>query len=131
MATFNYARSANTADRLIKRFGQSSTLTRMIAGTGPAHNPGPSTPNTHPVVIAPLPIERETGKDGVEPGSMDLSKFREFYLSPKAPNGTAIAMKPQAEDLLSFDGYSWTIKSVAPLNPGAIDVYYHGECKRS
>jgi hypothetical protein len=132
VASFNYARSAATADRLIKRFGQVSQLSRSVPGNGPAHNPGPGTPlGPFPVTIVPLPIDTETKRDGVEPETLDFSKIREFYLSPKAPDGSTLGIEPRVEDVLEFDNYPWTIRNIAPLNPGAVIVFYHGECKRS
>lgn len=48
MAGFDYARSAQTADRLIERFGGPGQIVQMIPGNGPASDPGPATPSPSP-----------------------------------------------------------------------------------
>src|SRR5687767_49621 len=43
MVAFNYLRSRDTADRLIKNFGQLGKLRREAPGAGPGFNPGAPT----------------------------------------------------------------------------------------
>ena len=128
VAGFNYDKSAATADRLIKRFGQRSDMKRYTKGTGPAHNPGKPTEQSFPVTIVPLPFGEG---DGNEVGTLELSKERRFYLSPVNPETGGIVEEVKPDDTLTFEGYEWTIRDVAPLNPGGRIVLYQGRCKRA
>lgn len=134
MTGFDYARSAATADRLIKRFGRVVPYGRNVPGTGPAHNPGPSTwDDSTQAVIVILPASKGPLRffdNMLEPGTLIDAQWRFCYLSPKKSDGTLLGFQPASTDRVFFDGHHWSVLGATPLNPGGVDVYFIFGAKR-
>jgi hypothetical protein len=126
MATFNYARSINTADRLIKKFGQLGAIRRTIAGGGPSRNPGPATFEFYRVSLAVLEYDvREVD------GTNILSTDKQVYVSVK---GFSLVIEPSKDAVVL--GGTWVaaqyqggqvmtiIPPVKQLNPAGINVFW-------
>jgi hypothetical protein len=143
MATFNYAKSAATAQRLLKKFGRPNPkhpepiyLRRSIPGDGPPHNPGPSTWITFSVQAAILPASKgtiEAFDNRLDGGTLIDEKLRYVLMSPQMTRTSATgpaAIEPKSTDVLSFDGHDWTVLGCTPLNPAGTPVLYPMGVKR-
>lgn len=137
MAGFDYVKSQNTADRLIKKFGQPRivSLQRFIPASGPASNPTPQGYGTaFDVTAVVLPASKgtiEAFDNRLERGTLIEENLRYIIVSPLLPGGGVLNQAPKSLDKFTFDGEGWVILGCTPLNPGGIPVYYPCGCKRA
>jgi hypothetical protein len=127
MAGFDYTKSADTALRLLERFGRPMQLTRLQAGTGPTHNPGPPLPDVHTVVGVSLPATsgKKDFDNWVEPGTLITDELRYVLIAAKG-----LAIIPATADYYTFDGYNWAILGSTPLAPAGVPILYKTGCRR-
>lgn len=128
MAKFDYAKSANTANSLIEKFGTDAVLTRMIGGGGTAWEPLPATAVKWRVKVAWLPVNAKTLEqwDIKIDENMILSRVRFGYVSVQA---TQIEGAPMAlteilpQDTITSNGSVITCLGSSPLAPADVPVY--------
>lgn len=120
MATFNYARSKQTAERLIKRFGQSASLKLTTPGDGPAYNPGEPTVTTYPCTLAIFDY-RNSERDG----TLIRAGDKLVYLSTEG-----LSVTPETSDHLVIGGLDHSIVEVQPLSPAGTAVYFQVQVRR-
>lgn len=120
MTAFDYAKTAQTALRLIERFGQTGAV-RVKGSTGPAHNPTPTPPTDHPARIVITNFEAK-----------DIDGTRVLATDKKALVAAAgLAVEPSpAHLLLEEDGKSFTIVAVETLKPATTPVVYTCQVRR-
>lgn len=107
--SFDYARAAITASRLIAKFGQSATL-RQTANTGTAYSP--TRANTDATVTVAFV---EYGDRHID-GTLIKQGDRIAYLAA----GTI----PDIDDKLIVNGVTYSVVNVKQLNPAGTVVYY-------
>jgi hypothetical protein len=112
--SFNYAGTAQTAHRLLQRFGAATTLTRPGA---PTYNPetGTATPGdtATAVTAAVFPVEAR-----FVDGTMVLATDQQAYLS-----AVGVA-EPLPGDVLAWGGKALTVIRAKNLGPGGVMVLY-------
>jgi len=111
---FDYARSRSSADRLIANFGQTGTIERPTASTGPAYDPTPGTPASHAVTFA-VTDYRNQEIDGVRVLATDKK-----VLLAKA----GLSIEPTTSDKLLIGGVSHSIVRIEPLSPAGTVVMW-------
>lgn len=109
--TFDYARAAATATRLIARFGQSATL-RQITTSGDEW--APTTAETDTTITAVDLNQRVRDASGTLVGQT----MRTLYVS------TAADVTPAKADKVVIGGTEHEISEVRELNPGGTAVMY-------
>ncbi|EJN04237.1 hypothetical protein [Phyllobacterium sp. YR531] len=114
MSKFNYDRAQATALRLLDKFGQAGSIVRDMPGNGPIYDPGEPVPTPYPCVAAVLAIELKDVD-----GTLVKSTDKTAYVASKG-----LAIEPTTIDRLMFNGKSYTIVKVAPLQPAATIVYH-------
>lgn len=127
MATFNYAKSQATAERLLKKFGRPVTLKRQVPG-GPAWDPGVPTWQEYPAIAAVLPYAKgtiEAFDNRLEGGTLIEERLRYVLMSP-----VGLPIEPKSGDRVNFDGHDWTVLGCTPLNPAGTPVLYPMGVKR-
>lgn len=122
--TFNYARAAETALRLLTTFGQSVTMTRTVVG-GYDPNTGVTSPDqvtTATVKAALLPY---SNGDKLAAGGMVKAGDCKAYIAPGA------AFAPDALTTLTDSaGVVWQLESVETLAPAGVAVLYTANATR-
>jgi hypothetical protein len=123
--TFDYERSRQTVDRLIKKFGQVGAI-RRIAKTGPMYDPTLGAPTYTRVNVAEL----EFAKDEID-GTNILSTDKRLYVSPIGaptdinPNTDVIMTEGVWSGAAYVGGKAFTIvPPVRSLKPAGIVVYW-------
>lgn len=115
--SFNYAKTAATADRLIKRFGKTATLRRTLAD--------PSTYNPATGVVA-QPVETQTTCSAVVIPYGD--KLIDGTLIRQGDKQAFVAVvnvsEPKAGDFLLWEGVSYTVMNSKTLAPAGVNVIY-------
>lgn len=117
MSKFDYDRSAATADRLIDKFGQQGTITRM-ENIGQPWKPVQSKVN-YPCRLVVLSY---TAKD--IDGTLIKAGDKKVYVS-----AIGLKIEPKTTDKLVINGKENTIISVDQLNPAGTPVYYVCQCR--
>jgi len=119
--SFDYAGSQSTADRLIRKFGQSATLNHKA--TTPATNPwdNPTTTTTAYTVQIVVDTYKEFSIDG----TTVLAGDRKILLS-----ALALSVTPAVEDTLTIGSDAWSVINVKPLAPGATVVLYEIQARK-
>jgi hypothetical protein len=114
MTTFDYARAAQTAERLIRKFGASGAIRRETPGSGPSYDPGEPTLTDHPAhIVVTSYTNREID------GQRILATDRKAYVEP------SVGVEPTTSDLLvTPDGSTLTIVDVTLLRPATTTVLY-------
>lgn len=112
--SFNYSNSANTARKLLAKFGQSMTLVQDIIGdydplTGTASNTQVST--TDIGVILPY-------SNGIHNAPDTLIKQGDANVLIN------IAVVPKPSDKFTIGADTWTIVNVKALDPSGVNVLY-------
>lgn len=128
---FDYDGSAATAERLIKRFGAQSTLTRITPGTGPAFDPGAPTELVIPIRCVILPASAGTKGDYddlLAAGTLTLEHLRRILIAPRF-NGADLGTDPRATDVVVVGGRKYALLGCTPLNPAGVAVLYKGACR--
>lgn len=118
MAQFNYARSKATAERLIRRFGQTVTLT-VISTTGPGYNPT-VTETDHSLQAAVLDY-----KINEIDGTLVQRTDRKVLVSTEGATVT-----PSTANKITIGGAEHAILSVKPLNPGGTVVMWELQTRK-
>jgi hypothetical protein len=109
--SFDYNKTAQTADRLIKRFGASCTLKREAAGT---YDPstGASTVTTTSISTTAVVFAYE---QGYIDNTLILQGDQRAYLIP--------SVEPKQGDKLTWQAKDYAIVSIKPLDPGTALMY--------
>lgn len=114
---FNYAATAATADRLIKRFGTSATLRRTISDAA-AYDPATGT------VAAPAAVDTVCSAVVIDydqkmiDGTLIRAGDKRVYMSVI---GVGL---PLAADLFVWQTVTYTVMTVKPLAPAGVGVLY-------
>ena len=111
--TFDYARSAQTAQRLIARFGQSATL-RQITNSGTEYAPTQTETDTAITVVDLNQKVRDAS------GTLVGQSMRTLYVS------TSAGVTPAKGDKVVIGGTEHEIAQVRALAPGGVNVMW--EC---
>jgi hypothetical protein len=119
--TFNYARSKETADRLIQKFGQTGLIRRRTT-TGPEYDPTEGDPTDHACRFAVMDYS-----NAEIDGSRILATDRKVYLAKGA-----LTIEPGLDDLLvDSAGVEYRIiPPLKPLNPGGVVVFWELQARR-
>lgn len=117
MPAFNYDRAAATADRLIDKFGQQGTITRL-ENTGQPWKPVQSKVS-YPCRLVVLSY---TAKD--IDGTLIKAGDKKVYVS-----AIGLKIEPKTTDKLVINGKENTIIAVDQLNPAGTPVYYVCQCR--
>ncbi len=112
MSRFDYSGVQSTAERLVRRFGQDATLTRVTQGGEPYD---PVTSETEFACQAAVTTYSQSLVDGTRIRADD----RQIYLSTED-----LTITPTTADTLTVGGVELSIISVRPLNPGGTVVFY-------
>lgn len=115
MTTFNYANTAATADRLLKRFGARVEMSRTLPGAyDPATGgPGAGTTTTQTVTAAVFDYPQR-----YIDGTKILAGDRQCFLSAVGVN------EPLQGDRFTWDGKSMVVVAVKKLAPAGLAVLY-------
>lgn len=119
MTSFDYAKSAATADRLLKKFGQTGAIRRTSSSGG--SNPwAPESTTTvdHPCTLAVLPINlQDAGKD--VGGTLIKASDKRILVSVEG-----LTITPTTTDhVVTSDGV-YTIVKNSTLSPAGIPVVH-------
>lgn len=114
MTTFDYARAAQTAERLIRKFGAVGAIRRETPGSGPSYDPGEPTLTDHPAhIVVTSYTNREID------GQRILATDRKAYVEP------TVGVEPTTSDLLvTPDGSTLAVIDVTLLRPATTTVLY-------
>lgn len=118
--TFDYARTAATAERLLTRFGQSGYVRRQtVTGGSPSdETPGAATDPGYAATFAVLPIETLQVGQAVGGTAIRITDSR-VYLAP------SVGIVPRADDrLVTAAGDVLTVLRCLPIAPAGTTVVY-------
>lgn len=121
--TFNYARAAETALRLLTTFGQSVTMTRTVVG-GYDPNTGVTSPDQVTTATVKAAILPYSNGDKLAVGDMVRQGDRKVYIAPGTFAPDALTRLTEA------DGTVWQLESVEPLAPAGTVVLYTANATR-
>lgn len=119
--TFDYARAKATADRLIQRFGQTGTLRKAGASTGPAYNDTPGAPVDHSCRFAIVAFEQREID-----GARVLATDKKAILA----KGSLTVEPLPGDTLVDAAGAAYSVVDVMPLNPAGTTVMYEMQVRR-
>lgn len=127
--SFNYARTQATARRLIEKFGQSATFTRISEGEYDAES-GESVEveATFTANVAVLPVNDRGGEraDNFKRDGLVDDKRRRLLVEVNSTGD-----EPSPTDTVAVEGENWRIKGIEPLAPGGVNVLYDLEVERT
>lgn len=110
--TFPYAATAQTATRLLERFGAAATLKRQTTGAyDPVLGYAPVTTTSHATTAAVFAYPQ-----GFIDGTNILQGDRRAYCAPGA--------EPKQGDVLTWQGTDLAVVSVKPVSPAGLAVIY-------
>ncbi|MGI4847551.1 MAG: hypothetical protein ACRYGK_05365 [Janthinobacterium lividum] len=117
--SFDYAKSAVTADRLIKKFGQAVRIRRITVGAyDPALGEAPMTKLDHDGIGALLDFEqRDIDGSRIKVGDQRL------LLSPKKADGSAMPL-PTTDDLVVIGTTEYSVQPSKQLAPAGVPVLF-------
>ncbi len=124
MASFDYAKSVATADRLIRKFGQTGAIRRTVMGGDP-WDPEP-VETDYPCILVVVEYtlrERES--------SLIEMNDKRVLISVEGLNLPALPDEPKSENVVTVadkvvvDGAAHEIKRVDPLKPGPVVVMFN------
>lgn len=118
MAGFDYGRSRATAERLIKRFGQSAVLRRSTVGAG--HNPSAPTQTDYAVQIM-VSEYAVYHRDGTVIKAGD----KKVIVSTEG-----LSVEPVTTDKLLIESVVHSVVAVDKLSPGGTAVMFTLQCRR-
>lgn len=116
--TFDYTKPRATAERLIKRFGQSVTL-RQKTSSGPAHNP-----TIVNVDNACTGLVLEYNSNEID-GTLILTGDKKLMLSTQG-----LSVTPNASDTMIIDGHNHTIEDIAHLSPAGTVILWEIQIRK-
>ncbi|PRC92672.1 hypothetical protein [Solimicrobium silvestre] len=116
-----YADAANTADKLLKKYGQTAIL-RVL--TPVVYDPTSIVPSSaattdYPVTVALFDYTWRQGGLSTTANTMIEAGDKEIYMS-----AVGLTLIPQPENQVIAGGQTWTIKSVKQVNPAGTAVIY-------
>lgn len=115
--SFDYSKTAATAERLITRFGASYTLKQKALGTlnseGGGQHYAPTKTETETSVEAVIITEENRNAEGLTDRTMT-----------KALISTSGGVTPAKNDKLVLDGRDVNILEVSTLSPAGVDALY-------
>lgn len=112
MATFDYARSRATAERLIAKFGTTGTIRRTVQ-SGPSYDLV-LTDTDYPCTLVTLEIDISKVD-----GTLIQQGDRMVYVSTQG-----LTIEVTVSDKLVIAGKEHVIKQCRPLSPAGLTVYY-------
>ncbi|NSZ73336.1 hypothetical protein G6L74_06210 [Agrobacterium tumefaciens] len=112
MATFDYARSRATAERLIAKFGTTGAIRRTVQ-SGPSYDPV-LTDTDYPCTLVILEIDISKVD-----GTLIQQGDRMVYVSTQG-----LTIEVTVSDKLVIAGKEHVIKQCRPLSPAGLTVYY-------
>lgn len=117
--TFDYAKTAATGDRLLKRFGAASSLTRRTEGAyDPNTGSSTVTETVQPCTAAMFDFNTQLSGTRFDGQSLIQSGDKQVYVS-------SVGMAaPAPGDFLVFGGVSYAVIAVKRLAPSGVDVLY-------
>lgn len=118
MNGFEYARLQATAHRLIAKFGQTGTVTRLV-NSGTSYDPT-QTPTTFSCQLVVLDYE-----DSKVDGTMIKRSDKTIYVSTA---GLTSGLEQSDKITVGTDEYS--IESLKPLNPAGMVLYWEVQGRR-
>ncbi len=118
MATFDYARSRATAERLIAKFGTTGAIRRAVT-SGPAYDPE-ITETDYPCTLVTLEYD-----DAKVDGTMIRKTDKLIYVST-AGLGITLA----ESDKVVAAGEAYAIENLKPLSPAGIVVFWEVQGRR-
>lgn len=130
MATFDYGKSASTAQRLIEKFGKDAVLVRMVPGEGGTPwEPAPSVEAKYAVKFVSLPASAsKTDNFGIQiDENLIMQKLRFGYMAVQMRRISSEGpetITPEPTDVLQFDGETVTLLGSNTLNPAGTPVYH-------
>lgn len=130
MATFDYGKSANTAQRLIEKFGKDAVLVRTVPGEGgQPWEPSPPVEARYAVKFAALPASAsKTDNFGIQiDENLIMQKLRFGYMAVQMRRISADgpdAITPEPTDVLQFAGETMTLLGSNTLSPAGTPVYH-------
>jgi len=138
MATFNYAKSQATAQRLLAKFGRPITIRREVNEADPTKpwEPGETYTISYMATAAVLPASQgtiEAFDNRLEGGTLIDERLRYVLMSPvmtRTSEQGPDSIEPQSLDVLTFDGHDWVVLGCTPLNPAGTPVLYPMGVKR-
>jgi len=119
MATFNYARAKATAERLIKKFGQSATLRQSTQVDGSSDYDPEYEDTDHTCILAVLDYDIHKVD-----GTLIQSTDKQVYLSTEG-----LSVAPGEEDSLVINGDVFSIVQLKPLSPAGTVVFYEVQAR--
>lgn len=121
MTSFDYAKTASTATRLLQRFGRSVTLTRRTPGSydPTTGGPGAGTTAAHAGTAALFDYQQKD-IDGTHIRVGD----QRAYIAPD------LAVTPQTGDTLTVGSDVWSIIASRPLAPAGTVVLHEAQVRR-
>ncbi|CAN0653109.1 conserved protein of unknown function [Nitratireductor aquimarinus] len=129
MAGFNYAKSAQTAARLIKRFGQTGAIRRKTKIGGTDWNPEFQDIDYPCTLVVTEYTLKERESSLVEQNDRKALISTEGVSIPALPDNPASADAPTAADRLVIGGNVLSIIHVEPLNPGGTVVMWTAQAR--
>lgn len=118
MAQFDYARPRATADRLIKRYGQTGAIRRTTT-SGPAYDPETVTTD-HPCQLAVM----QYTDDKID-GTLIMRGDKLAYLST-----AGLSIEPSTADNVVIGGEEHAIVNVKPLSPAGLVVFWEVQARQ-
>lgn len=112
--TFDYARAAATAEKLIEKFGQTVTLIQ-ITNSSTEWEPELSEASTSIKAVDLSQQQRDAG------GTLVGHTVRTLYIS------TSASVTPTKGDKVKVNGKEHEITEVRPLAPGGVDVFWEAD----
>lgn len=114
MPAFDYTRAAQTAERLIRKFGAVGAIRQQTPGSGPSYDPGEPDITDHPAhVVITTYTNREVD------GQRILASDRKALVEP------SVGVEPTTADLLvTPDGSTLAIVDVTLLRPATTTVLF-------
>lgn len=114
MSAFDYNRTAQTALRLLQRYGKATTLTREAPGEyDPDDAAAPITPTVQNVVAAVFPVEQK-----YVDGTLVRSTDEQALISARGVS------EPKPGDILLWGGRDLTAVKCQNLGPAGVFVLY-------
>lgn len=121
MATFDYARARQTADRLLTRFGQSATLRQTTVSGGDGWDPGSGDTVVTDTTITVAVLEYEVGQID---GTVIQNGDRRVFVSAQG-----VGVTPAPADVLIVGSDQLRIVNVKPLSPASTVVMWECQCR--
>lgn len=116
MAKFDYNRSKQTADRLIKKFGQQLDFTRE---TGESYDPVTGTVTSTTETYTYDAVWLNFRNDEIDDTIVLRSDAK-----------VLVSGSLEVDDRVTLDGEEWRVVTARPLNPAGIEVYTEAQVRK-